>query len=43
MNRQELTEVIEEPAHKLGVAFESGLVELILDDIEAKPGNLPLL
>ena len=43
MNRQELTEVIEKPAHKLGVAFESGLVELILDDIEAKPGNLPLL
>ncbi len=43
MNHQELMEVIEKPAHKLGVKFESGLVERILDDIEAQPGNLPLL
>ncbi|MGB5773008.1 MAG: WD40 repeat domain-containing protein, partial [Crocosphaera sp.] len=43
MNRQELTEVIVKPADKLGVNFESGLVKLILDDIEAQPGNLPLL
>ncbi|MDJ0599284.1 MAG: WD40 repeat domain-containing protein [Crocosphaera sp.] len=43
MNRQELTEVIEKPAHKLGVIFESGLVDRILDDIESQPGNLPLL
>ncbi|WP_336407108.1 nSTAND1 domain-containing NTPase [Crocosphaera watsonii] len=43
MNRQELTEVIDKPAHKLGVKFESGLVERILNDIESQPGNLPLL
>ncbi|MBD2576110.1 WD40 repeat domain-containing protein [Oscillatoria sp. FACHB-1406] len=43
MNRGELTEVIEKPAQKLGVTFESGLVERILDDVENQPGNLPLL
>ncbi len=43
MNRKELTEVIEEPAKKLGVTFETGLVERILDDVEDQPGNLPLL
>ncbi|MGK7954196.1 MAG: ABC transporter substrate-binding protein [Crocosphaera sp.] len=43
MNHKELTEVIEKPAHELGVTFESGLVDHILDDIEAQPGNLPLL
>ncbi|MBG1266854.1 WD40 repeat domain-containing protein, partial [Nostoc sp. WHI] len=43
MNRKELTEVIEKPAQKLGVTFETGLVERILDDVEDQPGNLPLL
>lgn len=43
MNREELTEVIEKPAQKLGVTFEAGLVERILDDVESEPGNLPLL
>ncbi|MEH2237387.1 nSTAND1 domain-containing NTPase, partial [Nostoc sp.] len=43
MNREELTQVIEKPAQKLGVIFESGLVERILDDVENQPGNLPLL
>ncbi|HYX13829.1 MAG TPA: hypothetical protein VE944_05550 [Nostoc sp.] len=43
MNREELTEVIEKPAQKLGVTFETGLVERILDDVEDQPGNLPLL
>jgi hypothetical protein len=43
MNRMELSEVIEKPAQKLGVTFESGLVERILDDVENQPGNLPLL
>jgi hypothetical protein len=43
MNRIELSEVIEKPAQKLGVTFESGLVERILDDVENQPGNLPLL
>ncbi len=43
MNREELTEVIEKPAEKLGVTFEAGLVERILQDVEEQPGNLPLL
>ncbi|BBD65423.1 WD-40 repeat-containing protein [Nostoc commune NIES-4072] len=43
MNRKELTEVIEKPAQKLAVTFETGLVERILDDVEDQPGNLPLL
>ena len=43
MSREELTEVIEKPAEKLGVIFEAGLVERILNDVEDEPGNLPLL
>ncbi|WP_235440921.1 WD40 repeat domain-containing protein, partial [Limnoraphis robusta] len=43
MNENELRDVIEKPAQKLGVSFESGLVERILDDVEQQPGNLPLL
>ncbi len=43
MSREELTEVIEKPAKKLGVSFEAGLVERILNDVEDEPGNLPLL
>lgn len=43
MNRKELKQVIEEPAKKLDVAFEDGLVKRILDDINSEPGNLPLL
>ncbi|MDH6086987.1 WD40 repeat domain-containing protein [Umezakia ovalisporum] len=43
MNREELTQVITKPAEKLGVSFEGGLVERILDDVADQPGNLPLL
>ncbi|MDF5731349.1 MAG: hypothetical protein PUP92_25940 [Rhizonema sp. PD38] len=43
MNREELSQVIVKPSVKLGVTFQDGLVERILDDIEDKPGNLPLL
>ncbi|MGD1913548.1 MAG: tetratricopeptide repeat protein, partial [Rivularia sp. (in: cyanobacteria)] len=43
MNHDELKSVICKPAEKLGVTFESGLVERILDDVEDEPGNLPLL
>jgi roadblock/LC7 domain-containing protein len=43
MSEAELTEVIEQPAQKLGVTFEAGLVERILGDVEAEPGILPLL
>ena len=43
MNDEELREVIEKPADQLGVNFETGLVERILNDIKAQPDNLPLL
>jgi uncharacterized protein YjbI with pentapeptide repeats len=43
MNREELTEAIEKPPSKLGVTFEDGLVERILDDVKDEPGSLPLL
>lgn len=43
MTRAELTEAIERPAQQLGVTFEHGLVERILDDLGDEPGNLPLL
>ncbi|WP_413167794.1 WD40 repeat domain-containing protein [Capilliphycus salinus ALCB114379] len=43
MNREELSQVIVKPADKLGVTFEAGLMERILDDVEDEPGNLPLL
>ncbi|WP_427159974.1 WD40 repeat domain-containing protein [Aliinostoc sp. HNIBRCY26] len=43
MNCDELSQVIAKPAEKLGVTFQDGLVERILDDVEDEPGNLPLL
>ncbi|MDJ0601579.1 MAG: WD40 repeat domain-containing protein, partial [Crocosphaera sp.] len=43
MSGEELSQVIEKPAEKLGVTFEEGLVERILNDVEKEPGNLPLL
>lgn len=43
MIRSELRQAIVYPAEKLGVAFEAGLVERILDDVGEEPGNLPLL
>jgi len=43
MNREELRAVIKKPAEQQGAAFETGLVERILDDVGEEPGNLPLL
>ncbi|MCB0210062.1 MAG: hypothetical protein KDJ52_12070 [Anaerolineae bacterium] len=43
MARSDLERAIEQPAEKLGVSFEVGLVERILDDTGDKPGRLPLL
>ncbi len=43
MNREELRSAIEKPAELQGAAFETGLVERILDDVGEEPGNLPLL
>lgn len=43
MNRDQLLQVIGEPAKRLGVTFADELVKRILDDVENEPGNLPLL
>jgi hypothetical protein len=43
MNRKELQAAIRRPAENTKVSFEPGLVETLLDDVENKPGSLPLL
>ena len=43
MNRGELREAIRLPAERAKVSFDPGLVETLLDDVENKPGSLPLL
>ena len=45
MTRDELREAIVKPAEQLqpSVTFEPGLVGTILDDVERRPGSLPLL
>jgi WD domain, G-beta repeat len=43
MTRSELEAAIAEPARTAKVTFEPGLVQTLLDDVERKPGSLPLL
>ena len=43
LTREELREAIAKPAEAVDVGFEPGLVDTILDDVEKRPGNLPLL
>jgi len=43
MKREELRQAIEEPARKVGLTFEAGLVNLILEQAGEEPGHLPLL
>ena len=43
MSPQELAQAVEQPALAQGVSFEPGLVERIVHDVGAEPGNLPLL
>jgi WD40 repeat protein/class 3 adenylate cyclase len=43
MNREELQAAVENPAELRGAAFETALVQRILDDVGQEPGNLPLL
>ncbi len=43
MTAAERRAAIEQPALNAGRRFEEGLVQRILDDIEAEPGELPLL
>lgn len=43
MNPDELRRAIEEPARTVGLKFEDGLVDDILEDVGNEPGGLPLL
>jgi WD40 repeat protein/class 3 adenylate cyclase len=43
MTEDELRAAIENPARKLSVRFEMGLVDRILSDVRGQPGGLPLL
>jgi hypothetical protein len=38
-----LRQAIEEPARRVGLSFEPGLVDKILNDVANQPGALPLL
>jgi WD40 repeat protein len=38
-----LRQALEEPARRVGLSFEPGLVATILEDVEDQPGALPLL
>jgi len=43
LTRDELRESIAGPAKLVGLEFEAGLVDRILNDVGSEPGNLPLL
>jgi formylglycine-generating enzyme required for sulfatase activity len=43
MTREELERAVTKPAEKVGLGFESGLVDRLLEDVGGEPGNLPLL
>jgi tetratricopeptide (TPR) repeat protein len=43
MNREELQEAIVRPAKDVGVTFEPGLVDTLLDTVQSQAGGLPLL
>lgn len=43
LSTEGLRQAITEPAWRVDMEFESGLVETILDDVESQPGALPLL
>lgn len=43
MRPAELRDAIRRPAERAGLVFEAGLADEILEDVEAEPGNLPLL
>ncbi len=43
MSAKDLREAIEEPALRVGLEFEKGLVEIMLRDAAGAPGELPLI
>ena len=43
MDKKDLRRAIEEPAREVGLRFEEGLVDTILNDMGREPGALPLM
>ncbi|MGH7457070.1 MAG: hypothetical protein ACRENG_37315, partial [bacterium] len=43
MSAKDLRDAIEEPAQRVGLEFEKGLVEIMLRDAAGAPGELPLI
>lgn len=43
MTGEELRRAIEQPARATGLLLESGLVDLLVREVEGEPGALPLL
>jgi WD40 repeat protein len=43
MRREELKRAVTEPTAQVGLGFEDGLVDRILEEVGSEPGNLPLL
>jgi hypothetical protein len=43
LREAELRAIIEKPAERIGVPFDPGLADRIVNDVKAEPGNLPLL
>ena len=43
MQREELRDVVERPAQRVGLVVEPGLTDALVADVEGEPGALPLL
>ena len=43
MSRLELERAVTKPAQRVGLRFDTGLVDRLLDDVGDEPGNLPLM
>jgi formylglycine-generating enzyme required for sulfatase activity len=43
MTREELEQAVTQPAQKVSLDFDTGLVDRLLDDVGDEPGNLPLM
>ena len=43
MERDDLRRACEEPAHRVGLTLEDGLIDDILEDVGREPGLLPLM
>jgi CHASE2 domain-containing sensor protein len=43
MSEESLRQAVDEPARRVGLRFEAGLIDTVLEDVAAQPGALPLL